>query len=57
MNIGSVQNVIRGTMAAFRTRRVDEVAAYFGSREEWKAVGECGTFTAPEPSSGGGARG
>ena len=40
----------RGTMAALRARRVDEVAAYFGSREEWNAIGDWSTFTAPEPS-------
>lgn len=40
----------RGTMAAVRARRLDEVSAYFGSWEEWEAIGEWSTFRAPEPS-------
>lgn len=40
----------RGTMAAVRAGRRDEVAAYFGSWEEWEAIGEWSSFTAPEPS-------
>jgi hypothetical protein len=40
----------RGTMAAVRARRTEEVAAYFGSREAWEAIGDWSSFTAPEPS-------
>lgn len=40
----------RGTMAAVRAGRADEIAASFGSREAWEAIGDWSTFTAPEPS-------
>lgn len=40
----------RGTMHAVRAGRQDEIAAHFGSREEWEAIGDWSTFTAPEPS-------
>ncbi|BAJ74953.1 nucleoside-diphosphate-sugar epimerase [Microbacterium testaceum StLB037] len=40
----------RGTMAAVRAGRADEIAASFGSREAWEAIGDWSTFTVPEPS-------
>lgn len=40
----------RGTMAAVRDRRVDEVAASFGSWEAWAGIGDWSTFVVPDPS-------
>ncbi|HRL48954.1 MAG TPA: NAD(P)H-binding protein [Propioniciclava sp.] len=39
-----------GTMAAVRDHRDDEISAYFGSWEAWKAIGDWRSFTVPEPS-------
>jgi len=39
----------RGTMAFIRDHDGDKVAAYFGSREEWRSIGTWSTFTPPEP--------
>lgn len=40
----------RGTMAAVRDDNADEIAAYFGSREAWEAIGDWSSFTVPAPS-------
>lgn len=40
----------RGTMAAVRRGDAEEVAAHFGSRQAWEAIGDWSTFTPPEPS-------
>ncbi|MGQ4267454.1 NAD-dependent epimerase/dehydratase family protein [Nocardiopsis changdeensis] len=40
----------RGTMHAILTEDREAVAAHFGSREEWEAIGDWTTFSAPEPS-------
>lgn len=40
----------RGTMAALRDHNADEIAAYFGSRENWSNIGDWSTFVPPEPS-------
>ena len=37
-------------MAAVRDHRDDEISAYFGSWEAWKAIGDWRSFTVPEPS-------
>lgn len=40
----------RGTMAAIRNGNAAEIAAHFGSYEEWQAIGDWSGFTPPEPS-------
>ena len=40
----------RGTMHAVAHRRMDEVAAHFGSYEAWRAIGDWPDFEEPEPS-------
>jgi hypothetical protein len=39
----------RGTMAFIRDADEAKVAAYFGSRHEWEAIGDWSTFTPPQP--------
>ncbi|WP_173923047.1 NAD(P)-dependent oxidoreductase [Agromyces sp. Marseille-P2726] len=40
----------RGTMAAVRDRDEARIAAYFGSLDEWRAIGDWSTFEPPDPS-------
>ncbi|WP_324012469.1 NAD(P)-dependent oxidoreductase [Microbacterium sp. JZ37] len=40
----------RGTMAAVRTRNIEEVSAHFGSWEQWERIGGWETFIPPAPS-------
>jgi nucleoside-diphosphate-sugar epimerase len=40
----------RGTLHAIRRHDIDEIAAYFGSEERWRRIGDWSTFAAPEPS-------
>lgn len=40
----------RGTMAAVRRGDDAEIAAHFGSRAEWEAIGDWSTFEPPSPS-------
>ncbi|MEU4420276.1 NAD(P)-dependent oxidoreductase [Actinoplanes sp. NPDC024001] len=39
----------RGTMAFLRDRDEEKINAYFGSREQWAAIGDWSTFVPPEP--------
>jgi nucleoside-diphosphate-sugar epimerase len=39
----------RGTMAFLRSDDREKIAAYFGSRQDWEAIGDWSTFTAPDP--------
>jgi nucleoside-diphosphate-sugar epimerase len=39
----------RGTMALIRGGDDEKIAAYFGSRREWEAIGDWSTFVPPEP--------
>ncbi|NUS59033.1 MAG: NAD(P)H-binding protein [Streptomycetaceae bacterium] len=39
----------RGTMAFIRADDDEKIAAYFGSRGAWEAIGDWSTFEAPEP--------
>lgn len=40
----------RGTMHAIAEKRTDEIAAHFGSYEEWRRIGDWSTFEPPAPS-------
>lgn len=40
----------RGTMHAIRHHNQDEIAAHFGSLENWQAIGDWSTFVVPQPS-------
>jgi nucleoside-diphosphate-sugar epimerase len=40
----------RGTMAAVRANNVEEIAAHFGSLEQWRSIGDWASFVPPEPS-------
>ncbi|WP_232548261.1 NAD-dependent epimerase/dehydratase family protein [Propioniciclava soli] len=40
----------RGTLHALRRGRADEIAAHFGSKDAWSAIGDWSTFEPPEPS-------
>ena len=40
----------RGTMHAVANRRADEIAAYFGSYEAWRQIGDWSTFDPPAPA-------
>lgn len=40
----------RGTMHAIRHHAQEEIAAFFGSEDAWRAIGDWSTFTMPEPS-------
>src|SRR6185437_4436650 len=39
----------RGTMAYLRDNDEAAIRAYFGSRQEWEAIGDWSTFTPPAP--------
>ncbi|HVV14680.1 NAD-dependent epimerase/dehydratase family protein [Amycolatopsis sp.] len=39
----------RGTMRFIRDNDEDKIAAYFGSRAEWEAIGDWSTFEVPAP--------
>lgn len=40
----------RGTMDAIKRDDREEIAAHFGSVEQWRAIGDWSTFVVPEPS-------
>ncbi|MFZ2528683.1 MAG: NAD(P)-dependent oxidoreductase [Rhodococcus sp. (in: high G+C Gram-positive bacteria)] len=40
----------RGTMDAVRANRTEEIAAHFGSLEQWRQIGDWSTFVPPNPS-------
>lgn len=40
----------RGTMAAIRSQNSAEIAAHFGSLQEWREIGDWSTFQPPAPS-------
>lgn len=40
----------RGTMAAVRANNIEEIAAHYGSSEQWRAIGDWASFVPPEPS-------
>jgi nucleoside-diphosphate-sugar epimerase len=41
----------RGTLGAIRANRSAEIAAHFGSRQDWEAIGDWSTFEAPAPGT------
>jgi nucleoside-diphosphate-sugar epimerase len=40
----------RGTMAALRAHDEERIAAFFGSVDQWRAIGDWSTFEPPDPS-------